>query len=304
MERKNKIIIVIVVVCVVAVGFGITPFLLVGAQWRDFTDSKDRVVTVPTHPIKIISMAPSITETLYALEVDDRVVGVTDYCNYPEEAKNKTSIGGFSTPNLEIIVSLEPDLIIAASYNEEKIDLLESMNLTIVIILAYTLDEIIDNIDVIGDLVDARAKAAEVTGALRTKMNSITAKTGTLSESEKIECYFEIWETPMVAGGGSFLDDMIEKAGGKNIFTNETLEWPVVSNEVVINSNPGVIFITAHSAPWYSMAVCDRTGYNVIDACKNNQIYICEDDIFLRTGPRIVDALENMTRYLYPTLLD
>ena len=307
MEKNGKIITAIIIVVLIGGGTSLGIFMVFNAQPGPlpgylFTDSKDRQVRVPYHPERIISMAPSITETLYELEVDDRLVGVTNYCNYPVNASSKTSIGGFSTPNMEIIVSLNPDLIIAAAWNAESVALLENMGLAIVIILAETLDEIINNIGVIGNLTDAETKGVEIMTALTTDMEDITDKTSTINENITVDCYFEIWETPMVAGGSSFIDDMITKAGAINIFGDLSLEWPTVQHEWVIGSDPDAIFITEHSAPWYSQAVCDRTGYNVVNACINARVYLGNDDIYLRPGPRIIMALENMTRYLYPFL--
>ena len=307
MEKKSKIIAAIVIIVIVGGGTSLGIFMVLNAQSESltgylFTDSKGRQVKVPDHPERIISMDPSVTETLYELEVDDRLVGVTDYCNYPVNVSSKTSIGGFSTPNMEIIVSLNPDLIISAAWNEESVALLEDKGFAIVIILAETLEEIIYNIGVIGNLTDAETKGAEIVNTLTTNMESITNKTSTLNENVTVDCYFEIWETPMVAGGASFIDDMITKAGAINLFSNLQLVWPTVQHEWIIGSDPDVIFITEHSAPYYSQDVCSRTGYDVVNACINARVYLCLDDIYLRTGPRIIMALENMTRYLYPFL--
>lgn len=307
MEKKSKIIAAIVIILIVGGGTSLGIFMVLNAQSESltgylFTDSKGRQVRVPDHPERIISMAPSVTETLYELEVDDRLVGVTDYCNYPVNVSSKTIIGGFSTPNMEIIVSLNPDLIISAAWNEESVALLEDKGFAIVIILAETLEEIIFTIGVIGNLTDAETKGAEIMNTLTTNMESITKKTSTLNENVTVDCYFEIWETPMVAGGASFIDDMITKAGAINLFSDQQLEWPPVQHESIIDRDPDVIFITEHSAPYYSQDVCSRTGYDVVNACINARVYLCHDDIYLRTGPRIIMALENMTQYLYPFL--
>ena len=307
MDNKSKIIGTFVIIGVVAAGgitFGLISMLnsLPQQEGYIFRDSMSRDVIVPYHPERIVSMAPSITEILYELEVDDRLVGVTDYCNYPTEATSKTSIGGFSTPNLEIIINLNPDLIIAASWNSETVTLLENLGLSIVIILSDTLNETIDNIGLIGNLTNSEVKSIEVMDDLYSDMEFILNKTDSINATDKIDCYFEIWETPMVAGSASFIDDMIIKAGANNVFGTIALEWPIVQHEWVIASDPDVIFITEHSAPWYSQEVCDRTGYNVVNACINDRVYLCFDDIYLRPGPRLIMALENMTRYLYPSL--
>ncbi|MFX1293806.1 MAG: ABC transporter substrate-binding protein [Promethearchaeota archaeon] len=306
MEKKLKILGTIFIIAITIGGIlGIFVFLKPqGEEIKGyiFIDSKNREVYVPYYPNRIISMAPSITEILYDLEVDARLVGVTDYCNYPLDATNKTSIGGFSTPNLEIIINLNPDLIIAASWNAELVAQLEELDLTVVVILSETLDEIIDNIGVIGNLTNSKSKASEVINAMYSDMEAITNKTYMINQTEKIDCYFEIWETPIVAGGSTFINDMINKAGAINIFGSIDLEWPTVQHEWIIASDPDVIFITEHNAPWYSQDVYSRTGYDVVNACINNRIYLCFDDIYLRPGPRIIMALKNMTYYLYPSL--
>ena len=108
----------------------------------------------------------------------------------------------------------------------------------------------------------------------------------------------------MVAGNASFLHDMMTIAGGINLFENLTGTYPTVSNENIINGDPNVIFVTEHSAAWYSQEICNRTGYAGLPACVNDRIYLVDDNLFLRAGPRIVDALEIMTTLLYPTLLE
>ncbi|MFX1392558.1 MAG: ABC transporter substrate-binding protein [Promethearchaeota archaeon] len=268
-----------------------------------FVDSLGREVEVPQRPERIISMAPVITETLYAIGVDDRVVGVTDYCNYPEEAKNKPSIGGFSTPNLEIVVSLEPDLVISSRNDQAVIESLENYDIAIVVLLVNTLEDAIERIEDVGYLVDEEITADKISDTMETKMNVITSKTNALPDDQRLKCYFEVWSTPKVAGKYSFLHDMMERAGGINIFGDIKSEWASVTHESVIEKNPEVIFITAMGRDNYQEDIGARPGYNNIDAIINDRIYVCDDDKFTRAGPRIIDALEEMTLYLHPTLL-
>ncbi|KKM02896.1 hypothetical protein LCGC14_1779840 [marine sediment metagenome] len=305
---KNKIVIIAVIIAVIFSNIIILNVIFgdidldASSEKNIFYDSLGRKVEVPKHPKRIISMAPTITEILYALEVDDRLYGVTTYCNYPVDAQTKTKIGGFSTPNIEIIVSLESDLVIWAKEDLNVIESLEAYDIAIVVIIANNLDDILKNIKDIGVLVDEEEKGKDVSNSLKTQMNMITDKTDTLKTNEKLKSYFEVWETPTVVGGKSFLHDMIEKAGGINIFGDIYDVFPTVSHESVINENPEVIFVTAMGRGWYTVDVADRAGYDVIDAVINNRIYECDDDMFTRAGPRIMDALEKMTRYLHPTL--
>ncbi|OGN89918.1 MAG: hypothetical protein A2Y88_10890 [Chloroflexi bacterium RBG_13_48_10] len=272
------------------------------ADFTKFTDSKGRTVLVPKNPTRIVSMAPSVTEILFAIHVDDRLVGVTNYCNYPVEAKNKTKVGGFTTPNLEVLVALNPDLIIAADSNDERINVLVNTGFPVVVILAKNVDEIITNIRQIGNLVNSSQTAAVLVDGLTTRMNAVLSITRTFEQDEKLKCYFEVWETPKVAGGLSFIDDLIKKAGGINVFGNESYEYPVVTHEMVISRNPDVIFVTAMGRFSYTTDIPDRPGYSAINAVINSRIYNCTDDVFTRPGPRIIDALEGMATQLYPAL--
>ena len=310
MEKKKPLTVFIVLVLVIGgstFGLGMLIMNLITPETAPpnthlFIDSMNRQVYVPDAPQRIVSMAPSATETIFALGAEDKLVGVTDYCNYPTDAVNITSIGGFSTPDLETIAILNPDLIIAIRWNAETVTQLENQGYAIVIILGESLDDIIENVGVIGNLVNERTKGVYLMGNMSYHMEIITNKTNTLNYSQIVDCYFEVWESPKIVGAKSFLNDMINKAGAINIFGNINLEYPIVSHEAIINGDPDVIFITEHSAPWYSQQVCERAGYDAINACINNRVYQVFDDIYLRPGPRIIDALENMTRYLYPML--
>ncbi|MBN1215578.1 MAG: ABC transporter substrate-binding protein [Candidatus Lokiarchaeota archaeon] len=312
MREKNRVIMifVILIIGVTGITYGVSIFVINNISEKSiippntypFKDSMNRVVYVPIDPQRIISTAPAITEALFAIGAENKLVGRTTYCNYPIEAESITSIGGFSTPNLEIIASLNPDLILASTTNSETIVLLENQGYTIVNILAETLDEIIRNMGIIGNLVNNWKKSVYLMHNMLVEMEKITNKTTTLNTYQKIDCYFEIWETPMVAGTKSFIHDMIIKAGAINIFGDLDFEHPIISHENVISRDPDVIFISEHSASWYSQDVASRSGYDIVNACINNRIYQCFDDIYLRPGPRIINALENMTRYLYPNL--
>lgn len=303
-KKQLVLMISLVVIIIGGASVGLWKFYETQNAPTNFVDSRNRAVKVPHHPERIVSMAPSITEIIFALDAQDRLVGVTTYCNYPVEAQNITKIGGFSTPNLEVLTTLNPDLIIAASYDAKSIETLEAANFTVVIIEKNTVLEIIEGIREISNLIDSKGKGKEVADNLLARYNTVVAKTSQISTQDRLNCYFEVWETPMVAGNQSFINDLIDKAGAINIFTNTNATYVTVSNEVIITANPDAIFITEHSAEWYAQTVCERTGYNTINACKNQRVYSVEDDIYLRQGPRIIDALENMTLYLYPSLFN
>ncbi len=258
-----------------------------------FVDSMGREVYVSVHPTRIVSIAPSITEILFAIGVDDRLVGVTTYCNYPAGALTKTIIGGFTTPNLEIIISLSPDLIICAKNDTAKIETLESTGVPVVVFLESTVDDILSNILKMGDLVDADQNATNLVNSLRTRMNAV------VPSQEKLKCYYEAAKTPTVAGALSFIDDLIEKAGGINIFGNVQKVWATVSHENVIAQNPDVIIWAPMADPTYDgkVDITNRDGYGSITAVTNQTIYMGGDP-YQRAGPRIIDVLEELADLL------
>ena len=309
-EKNKKILGGFLLVCIFGfTGYGIyasvtdTVFFSFGNRWV-YTDTQGREVEVLSSPERIVSLAPSVTEILFAIGADEILVGRTDYCNYPIEALDIESIGGFSTPDLEKLISLAPDLIIAPTFNPESTATLEALNFTLVIVEpGNTIISVIKSIRDIGKLAGYSDEGNDLADNLTESYENIVVATSAITDSDKITCYFEIWESPMVVGNHSYLNDMIDKAGATNIFSDISEEYPMVSNENIINENPDVIFMTEHSAPYYSQIISNRTGYSSINAIKNNRIYSVNDDIFLRAGPRIVQALENMTKLLYPNLL-
>ncbi len=170
------------------------------------------------------------------------------------------------------------------------------------VFLANTVDEVVENIRRIGDLVNSTQNATFLADTLTTRMDAVTSITGTIAQEDKLKCYFEVWETPKVAGGLSFLDDMMKKAGGVNIFGDVNYEYPVVSHAMVISYNPDAIFVAAMGRAYYSTDIPDRAGYSAINAVIDSRIYSCSDDVFTRPGPRIINALETMAARLYPSL--
>ncbi len=236
---------------------------------------------------------------LFAIGVDDRLVGVTIYCNYPAGALVKTKIGGFTTPNLEIIISLDPDLIICAKNDTAKIETLESLGVPVVVFLESNVDDILGNILKIGNLVDAKQNATNLVSSLTTRMNTVVAETQAIPSQERLKCYYEAAKTPTVAGALTFIDDLIKKAGGINIFGNVQKVWATVSHENVIALNPDVIFWAPMADPTYDgkVDITNRDGYEGLTAVTNQTIYSGGVQ-YERAGPRIIDALEAMASIL------
>jgi len=276
-------------------------------------DDADRVVVIKSEPLRIVSMAPSSTEILFALGLGDRVVGVTQYCNYPplvNELKEKgklTVIGGFWTPDVEKIVALRPDLVIGYSSIPSHVDAaerLESMNVTVLLLFPRYLNDVFDNIVSIGKACGKFKEAQELVDQLRARVESVVEKVRGLP---KVKVYFELWFDPLMSvGPGTFIDELIGLAGGENVFHDAKSSWPVVDSEQVILKNPEVIVLPDNYMSDYNVSVeqvRSRPGWQAISAVKNNRIYFIDDDMIFRPGPRLVDALELLAKYIHPEAL-
>jgi len=268
------------------------------------TDDLGREVTIEKIPQRIISLSPSNTEILFALGLGDKVVGVTDVCNYPPEAKEKEKIGGYSNPSLEKIIDLKPDLILAAFGNPGKlIEQLENLNLIVVGLNPKTIEDIFGSIELVGKITDEEKKASELVKNLRERVERVTFITKNLTSEQKPGVLYVVWYKPLwTAGSGTFIDELIQKAGGVNI-AGDLSGWPKISLETVIEKDPRIIIVgESADQPGLLKTVKDESVLAETDAFKNNQIYAIDTDIVSRTGPRIINALEEMAKIIHPEL--
>jgi len=269
------------------------------------TDDLGREVTIEALPERIISLAPSNTEILFALDLGDRVVGVTDFCDYPPEALEKEKIGGPHTPSIEDIVALEPDLILAASINPiEVVDTLEGMGFTVFGIESTDLDDILNDINTVGIITDKEAEANALIDDMQSKIDAVTAEIEGLAPGEKPRVFHICWHDPIWTSGlGTFIHDLLEKAGGVNIF--DDLEgYNSVNLEAVIARDPEVIIVTAMggtgSGTWGWVNTESRL--EDVSARVNGRVYFAESNWVERAGPRIVLGLEQLAKYIHPDI--
>jgi len=273
-------------------------------------DDASRVVVIKSEPRRIVSMAPSATEILFALGLGGRVVGVTAYCNYPplvNELKRNGSlavIGDYWSPDVEKIVELRPDLVIGYASVPSHLDVaerLESMNLTVLLLFPRYLNDVFDNIVLVGEACGKIREAQELVDQLRARVEGVVERVRGLP---KVKVYYELWFDPLMSvGPGTFIDELIGLAGGENIFHDAQRSWPVVDSEQVITRNPDVILLPDTYMSDFNVSieqVKSRPGWQVINAVKDDKIYFIDDDIISRPGPRLVDALETLAKYLHP----
>lgn len=269
-------------------------------------DDLGRVVNIEEIPQRIISLAPSNTEILFALGLKDRVVGVTEFCDYPPEALDLDKVGGYSTLDIETIIALQPDLILASSIHaEEVIPALEGSGFTVFALEPKNLDGILEDIQMVGKITGRVKEASELVTQMENRRKAITDKTKDLEEKPRV--FYITWHEPLFSvGSGTTTQELIKEAGGVNIFQDIT-GHKTVDIETVIAHNPQIIiactghgdaegkpFNWARTEPWL----------RVTEARENNRIYQIDADLVSRDGPRIVDALEWLAYFIHPEIFD
>ena len=272
------------------------------------TDVAGRKVTISAPPQRIVSLAPSETEILFALDLGPKVVAVDDFSDFPAEAKGLPKIGGSSgNYNFEQIVALKPDLVLAAGITPpEAIKKLEELKLTVVVLGTpqTTFDSISSDITVVGQITDQVGQASQLTGAMKEKFEAIKAKVATATTRPRV--YWELDGTdpakPYSVGPGSFVGDLVGLAGGANIFEQASSPFPQVSAEQVVAANPEVIILADAAYGVTVDSVMQRPGWQAIAAVKQQRIAPIDDNLISRPGPRIVEGLEATAKIIHPEL--
>ncbi|MBT8172398.1 cobalamin-binding protein [Candidatus Bathyarchaeota archaeon] len=279
-------------------------------QGGDLVDDLGYSLTLETPPERIVSLAPSNTEILFAIGAGDKVVGVTDVCDYPHnfaawiEAGNMSSIGNYWQPAVEPIIALDPDLIFAATASEEAANTLRSLGYNVLVVEPKTIESVLDRILLIGKATGYHIEAEELVSEFKQKMNAITTL---VSDATTMKVYHEVWGPDIQsAGPGTFIDELIAQAGGINIFHDAISSFPIVSSETVIERNPDVI-IFPHmymgTTSWGTYEdITNRPGWNAITAIQNDNFYTIDANIISRSGPRLVEALEILAEMIHPEL--
>jgi len=252
-------------------------------------------------PERIISTSPSNTEILFALGLGDKVVGVTTYCNYPPEAPEKEKIGGFSTVDIEKIISLNPDMVLASSKTgDENIKKLEDKGITVLIVEPKNIDEILKAIELIGNVTGKENEAKSLTENMLKRINKVKENSKNLKEKPKV--MYVVWHEPLMsAGKNTFANDIIEIAGGENIYSDMEIQYPTISLESVIDRNPDIIIASVGHGDAGNLTynyVMNEPRLKDVNAVKNKRVYEIDADIMNRPGPRISDALEQFAVWM------
>jgi iron complex transport system substrate-binding protein len=280
---------------------------------QSLVDDTNYPTSLTAYPERIVSVAPSCTELLFAIGAGDKVVGVTDYCNYPYNFTawiaegNMTSVGNFKDPNMEVITSLEPDLILASGgVQGESVDTLRARGYKVLVLDPTSIEGILKNIELVGN---ATGKRAEATAVLNDITNRIETVENTVANSTKPKVYYEVYyyETASwTIGALAWQTEVIEKAGGTNIFEDQQIDYYQYQVEALIDRNPDVIVLPGEGMGTGKAesldAVKARPGWDTTNAVQNDRLYQINSDIIERSGSRLAEAIEQMAEFLHPEL--
>ena len=315
MKRTTTYIFAIIIIIALVVSiYAYTAFQGAPEKFEggDLVDDLGYSLTLSSPPERIVSLAPSNTEMLFAVGAGDNVVGVTDFCNYPYnfsawiEAGNMSSIGNYYNPSVEPIVALDPDLVLASTGSLEATENLRTLGYNVLVIEPRNVSFVLRDIVLIGRATNHYNEALDVESALKDRIEAVENKVAEATTTPKV--YHEIWNGPLMsAGPGTFIDELITLAGGENIFHDATTSWPNTSSEAIIEKNPDVMFFPnmyMGVGNFYETieTVENRPGWNTITAIKNGAIYEINADIISRSGPRLVDALELIAKMVHPEI--
>lgn len=275
-----------------------------GERLSSFTDDLGREVVLEEIPARIVSISPACTEILFALGLGEEVVGVTEYCDYPEEAISKAKIGTFTTPNLEAILALEPDLVLATGgVQAEVLERMQQLGLVVYAVNPVTFDQTVETIREVGEITGATQRAEEITLDMQERAAEI-ARAVEESEARGIprpRVFYEIfYETNVwTAGSGSIISDLISRAGGSNIGDAQASDYYEFSVERLIAENPQV-YLVGSGSMFNPGDITLRSGWERMDAVRDGRVYVIDENPVYRTGPRLVEGLENIHAALYP----
>ncbi|HEX2697088.1 MAG TPA: ABC transporter substrate-binding protein [Anaerolineales bacterium] len=271
------------------------------------TDGLGRQVKLDHPAQRVVSLAPSNTEILFAIGAGSQVIGRDELSNYPEQAKGLQSVGGsmgnFST---EAIVALKPDLVLAAEINPtDLVKSLEDLGLTVYYLKnPTTLEEMYSNLETVAQLTGHESDAQTLIQSLKSRVAAVDAKLTNVTEKPTV--FYELDASdptkPYTVGPGTFIDQLIQRAGGVNVASTLKDSYPQISLEEVVALNPSIIILGDSAYGALPESVKSRAGWNVIDAVKKGNIYPFNDDLVSRPGPRLVDALEELAKLLHPDL--
>jgi iron complex transport system substrate-binding protein len=271
---------------------------------RTVVDQTGRTVQLPARIRRVITLAPNLTEIVYALGQQHRLVGVTNQCNYPPEVSSKTRVGDVISPSLERIIELKPDLVLGtpAGNRRETVQMMDNAGIPLYGLDARTIEDILTSIRNIAGLLEVPETGDALAGRLEEQLRSLDRA---LHGSDRPKVLLVIWVEPLITTGtDTFLADLIRRAGGESITADLTQSWPRLSLEVVIERDPDYLVLPrTHQLQARMTRLIQELPWSELRAVRRNQI-VWLDEALIRPGPRILEVIEDLARALHPQEAD
>jgi cobalamin transport system substrate-binding protein len=263
-------------------------------------DMLGRDVTLAAPPARVVSLVPSVTEILYALSAEDVLVGVTDFCDFPPEARRKPRVGGMVAPSLEAIVALRPDLVVATTEGtrDDAFAQLTRLKVPVYLVAAHRVADVTALVAKIGELADRRAAAGSLVARLERRIESV--KTAVRPRGRPRVLYV-LWPEPLIVPGrNTLVTELIQLAGGQSLTADDADPWPRYSLEAAVAKSPEVILLANHGAGTGAIAMDRWRRFTELPAVKAGRLHSVDGDLLHRYGPRVVDGLEQLARAIHP----
>lgn len=269
------------------------------AATQQVTDDAGRTVTLPAQVDRVVTLAPNLTEIVFAIGAGDRLVGDTTYCDYPPQAKNIAKVGDTLSPSLEKIIALKPQVVIVSTASQLEVftQQLQNQNIAVFVTDPHDLEGVFRSIEQIGRIVNHHEDAKELVETLRERTNAIEQK---VKQEKPVRVFYQLSAEPLyTAGHDSFVTDLMRRAGAISVTADVPGAWPKYSNESALAAKPDAIILPTGGSMGSGNA-------NVAEALRNSpavqsgRVYKINDDHLVRPGPRAVDGLEEMARALHP----
>jgi iron complex transport system substrate-binding protein len=267
----------------------------------EFHDELGRVVHVPAEPQRIVSLAPSLTETVYALDLGPHLAGVTDFCDYPAEARTRPRVGGPINPNLEQIVGLRPDVVLAtrALNRPETVEALDRLGVAVYTTDPRSVEDVIASTRHLGKVLGAEARAESLATELQRRLAELSRR---LSGRPPRRVFFVVWTDPIISTGPhTFLADALRRAGAESV-VSVSQDWPQISIEELLRQDPEyLVFSGTHPDDAQSTiaSLQKRAGWSSLEAVREGHFAVVSDAL-ARPAPRLLDAIEDLARQLHP----
>ena len=270
------------------------------AHVRHVTDEAGRTITIPDTVTRFVSLAPNITEIVYAIGAGDRLVGDTTYCDYPPEAKTVAKVGDTLQPSIERILALRPQLVLVstASQLEAFTKQLDEHDIAVYVTDSRDLEGVFRSILSVGDVLNESVAASELVKQLRARSETVERAVAGLAP---VSVFFQLSGQPLyTAGRRSFVTNLIERAGGRSVTSDVQEAWPRLSDETALASRPEAVIMLSGDAMGAAANTKVAAALRNSPAVQNGRVYLVDGDLLTRPGPRLIDGLEQMAHALHP----